>query len=274
MALFTITFCIWTNYLYDGDEYKFNFSFVLFNLIYILLYFGCGTYLFESGVSVINKYSSYEVNAWDASYLNNLKREFENQFYDQSFKNKINKDKLSYLIMRQNFISPVGIPILKEMYLRGDFDLSFYLGYCLSDFLSEFIFSIDTFYYFLSVVITAGFYFGSDTKTWSLCLFVWWLLLILGLSLFNMHLQSVLKIITPKLESPQDLNLEVNMDSRDPFHNNWIIPLFEYQEFEKSIEEEKIEPVEEYNEQRGSESDGIISKGSLELNFDNEDINK
>ena len=274
MSVFTITFCIWSNYLYEGSEYKFNISFVIFNLLYIILYFCWGTYVFENTLSSINTYSEYEKNACDASYLINLKREFENEYYGQPNQNKIDKEKLSYLMMRQNFISPIGLPVLKEMYLRGDFNFAFYLGHWLSSYLSKSVFSVDLFSYLISVLITASFYFCSEASAWSLWLLIFGLILCSLLFWLKVHLSFVLKCITPRIESPQDINFEINLDSRDPFQTNWNIALFECIDSENDIDDEKLEPIEENKQADERESIGVISKGSLDLKFNDDEVLK
>lgn len=62
--------------------------------------------------------------------LNELKREYENQYYSEPRKisNEL-KEKISYIFMKQGFINPIELPIITESFLRRDFNFALYLGY-------------------------------------------------------------------------------------------------------------------------------------------------
>jgi hypothetical protein len=68
--------------------------------------------------------------------LDNLKKYYEEQFIGKSISNWLRKN-VQYQVMRQTFINPVELPVLTESFLRRDFNFAMYLGFSLSEYLSD-----------------------------------------------------------------------------------------------------------------------------------------
>mmetsp|Transcript_579 Transcript_579/g.500 ORF Transcript_579/g.500 Transcript_579/m.500 type:complete len:93 (-) Transcript_579:878-1156(-) len=60
---------------------------------------------------------------------------------------------MNFQLMRQAFIYPVELPILTEAFLRRDFNFSMYIGYCITDFLSDIIGFISLRVYFFLAML-------------------------------------------------------------------------------------------------------------------------
>jgi hypothetical protein len=128
--------------------YTFLLVWMLFSLILLLVSY-----------RKINQYFDYESISKDIVKLNDLKRFYERlHTNNSSIPSKI-KEQLQFQLMRQSFINPIELPILTECFLRRDFDFSMYLGFCVSDFLSE-IFSFISIEVYSFILVLLGIWKG------------------------------------------------------------------------------------------------------------------
>lgn len=90
---------------------------------------GCIVNLVANGTH-IQEWKRWESIANDKSQMNKLKREYEDRFHQGSSISESMKENLKYIMMRQDFIAPVYVPMITESSLRKDFDFAQYLGRC------------------------------------------------------------------------------------------------------------------------------------------------
>jgi hypothetical protein len=102
----------------------------------------------------LETFYGYESISKDQKKLEDLKNIYEEMYTENRQVHPAIKENVTFQIMRQAFISPVELPIMTESFLRRDFNFSMYLGYCISDFLSEIVGFISLkLYFFLAVLI-------------------------------------------------------------------------------------------------------------------------
>jgi len=128
--------------------------------------------------------------------------------------------------MRQAFIYPVELPILTEAFLRRDFNFSMYIGYCITDFLSDIIGFISLrVYFFLAMLF--GLYRlveTMDVKPSSGFVYSVPIICLVILMMWHWHLTSVYKYLIAEIDPPSEIRFQVDIDIRDPYDHLNKIP--------------------------------------------------
>lgn len=242
------------------DFYKTNIENLLYGIyIFILSWIISSVLLLYTSFVPLETYYSYEAISKNPEKLQNLKRIYEDM-HDE--KQKVHPDIISQLQfqqMRQAFISPIELPILTECFLRRDFNFSMYLGYCITDFLSDIIGFINMKVYifiaillvlykcinFLGVEPASGIIYGIPLTCFLILFLCKW------------HLSSVYKYLVNEVDSPHDIDFQVDLDIRDPYEHIDKIPEPPYL---RAIagEEERVrvhEPTDSDSEEEEEEED-------------------
>ena len=128
---------------------------------------------------------------------------------------------VEYLVMRQEFITPSYLPMLRESFHRSDFNFADYLVRSLADTLAHF-FSLRVLTLGLCFVLflIAHFItklFSSAGHALATVLFLVTVLIVTQLSFI--HLTRVLSKLVPAIAHPSYVNLQLELDAIDPFQH-------------------------------------------------------
>jgi len=126
--------------------------------IFLLVWIISSVLLLYTCYTQLETFYNYESISKDISQLQDLKIFYENAYKEandgllvEDPRNEVSStlmNQMKFQVMRQAFINPVELPVLTESFLRRDFNFSMYLGYCITDFLSEIIGFVNLFVYF------------------------------------------------------------------------------------------------------------------------------
>jgi hypothetical protein len=159
-----------------------------------------------------------------------LKNIYEDMYTDNNKIHPAVRSNIVFQLMRQAFISPIELPILTECFLRRDFNFSMYLGYCITDFLSEIIGFISLKVYFFMVLLIVIYRMINipDEKPSSAILYPIPIVCLVILFLCKWHLQSIYTYLVPEVDLPSDIKFQVDIDIRDPFDHIGNLPMPPY----------------------------------------------
>jgi hypothetical protein len=140
------------------DFYETNIENLLYGVyIFILIWIVSSIILLYSCYVQLETFYNYEAISKDISQLQDLKRFYEQEYEEGNDIHPNLIEQIRFQVMRQAFISPIELPILTECFLRRDFNFSMYLGYCITDFLSEIIGFISL-YVYIFICMLLGIY--------------------------------------------------------------------------------------------------------------------
>ena len=212
----------------------------------------------------IKNLTEWEKISWDMMKLNELKREYENQYYSEPRKisNEL-KEKISYIFMKQGFINPIELPIITESFLRRDFNFALYLGYWISDFMSNlFSFGFQSYINILVLIFIWKLLSGFGILFQSILMVLYPFISLVTLYLQKMQFNRVYNALIPKVEMPENINFQIDMDIRDPFDHYDTMQFPPY--MEQTINENKVNDSDEDsdNEDEYSVKSRSLSKKS------------
>ncbi|CAI2385820.1 unnamed protein product [Moneuplotes crassus] len=233
------------------DWYHTNLENLLYGLyIFTALWIFSSIVLFYTCYVRLETFLDYESISQDQEKLRDLKNVYEAMMIDDHNISSSIRRNLNFQIMRQGFICPVELPILTESFLRRDFNFCMYLGYCITDFLSEIIGFINLKFYFfvgglmvsyrlietLNVEPGSGLIYGVPIVCFVLLFLSKW------------HLETIYFYLVPDVSLAENFEFNVDMDIIDPVDHEEDIPapLYltigyenqDYQEEEESDEDE------------------------------------
>ena len=215
------------HYYHQLDWFKTNIdNLILGMVVYIIVWSGLGWIQMALSFKIISQYERWDALGRNMSKLQDLKRQYENAFILKKMKKRLTQ-KMQFQMMRQEFINPVQLPTLTESFLRRDFNFAMYLGFNLSNFLSD-VFS------FLNLTVLVV----------MTCLLLLWKLInflnitygsiivyaipicsLLLLLLIQYSLTRIERALVSKIDDPSFIEFKINMDVRDPFDfNNLTFP--------------------------------------------------
>ena len=214
------------------------FFFILFWMIF-------GYFSMKNSFKMIRKLTEWDKLSCDVSKLNELKREYENQYYSEPQKiDKELKAKISYIFMKQSFINPIELPIITESFLRRDFNFALYLGYWISDFMSElFSFGFQSYINILLLITLWKLLSGFGVLFQSILMILYPFISLITLYLQKRQFNRVYNSLVPKVDQPENINFQIDMDIRDPFDHYDTMQFPPY--MEQTINENKGEDSDE-----------------------------
>lgn len=261
------------------DFYHTNIENLLYGIyIFVIAWIISSVVLLYTCYMQLETFYSYESISKDAAKLSDIQRIYEELYEDnQPIHPKI-IDQLHFQQMRQAFINPIELPILTECFLRKDFNFSMYLGYCITDFLSEIIGFINIRVYMFLVILVGLYKLINlmDVKPASAVIYPIPILCLLILALSHWHLASIYKYLVAEVGSPHEIKFQVDLDIRDPFDHIGKIPEPPYLRNEVNAqyrpseirEDTDSEYEDEEDENRGLNKDTRKPKDSHRLNSD------
>jgi ABC-type multidrug transport system fused ATPase/permease subunit len=212
----------------------------------------------------LETFYGYESISKDQQKLSELKNIYEDMYTDNNRIHPAVRYNIVFQLMRQAFISPIELPILTECFLRRDFNFSMYLGYCITDFLSEIIGFINLKVYFFMIVLIGVYRLINvpDQKPSSAILYPIPFVCLAVLFICKWHLQSIYSYLVPEVDSPHDIQFQVDVDIRDPFDhiNKFPVPPYLKNGFEDQIQ--RPSEMKEDSDSEDDESDSEFNGGT------------
>ena len=140
ILLVILAFALGLHYWSLLDFYHTNVERLLYGIyIFLVLWLISSLILFYTSYYRLRTFFGYESISKDVARLEELKRFYEHQHINNENINPVIRDQLQFQLMRQAFIYPIELPVIIECFLRRDFNFSMYIGYCITDLLSELV---------------------------------------------------------------------------------------------------------------------------------------
>ena len=185
--------------------------------LFLIIWMAFGIIITKNAFKWTNKWVKAENVAVSDYKLEELKRTYKAQSQSNSLSEKT-KFKANYILMRQEFIRPVTLPMLSPCQLRQDFEFSEYLSLSLKQLLIR-IFTLNIDIAFTPVTKTLVFFtiilFGR--------IYFWFLVLISPVLIFifmelqDKHFDSILSVLVSKETLIEKCFNRFPPDNRDPF---------------------------------------------------------
>lgn len=213
------------------DFIKTNLENLLYGMyIFILAWIISSVILLYTCYTELETFYDYESISKDIPKLRELKKFYEEQYTNNKRIHPVIIEQLQFQQMRQAFINPIELPIMTECFLRRDFNFSMYLGYCITDFLSEIIGFISIRVYFLLATLLWAYKLINylEIEVGSSIFYPIPLVCLLILMMCRWHLSSIFKYLVAEVDSPDDIQFQVDLDIRDPFDHINKIPIPPY----------------------------------------------
>lgn len=249
------------------DFFKTDLENLLYGVyIFLIVWIISSIVLLYSSYSKLDAYYDYESISKDMSSLERLKRIYEELYTDRQRIPSLITEQLHFQLMRQSFINPIELPILTESFLRRDFNFTTYLGYCITDFLSEIIGFISIRVYFLIFILLAIYKCINfiNIEEGSAIIYPIPLVCLIILFLVKWHLLSIHKYLVAEVGAPEDINFQVDIDIRDPFDhygNLQVPPYLQAGSRARHIDDSDLHDDTE-SEEESEESQAFIGKST------------
>lgn len=207
-------------HFYEGlSSFNTSIDNVLYGMFFfILIWMIFGYIVMKNSFLQIKIFKEYEKYTCDVAKLDELKRVYENQYYNRGNVDANIKAKIDYMQMKQSFVNPIELPTVTESFLRKDFNLAVYFGHCLSDFLCNlFSFGYQAYFIVFLVVISWKLFSLTGTIVQSICMILFPITSLGFLYLQKHTYANIYRNLVSRVESPDNILFQIQNDVRDPF---------------------------------------------------------